>query len=97
LQENSDPDLNVSSDENSAYKSSVPKRYKKIDIKLGKMGVDDFDFDSYNKVSIGNILIGIIEMSLVYIFICLDKLLRTGSLVTQFILQCNVADIVFYR
>jgi hypothetical protein len=50
LQENSDPDLNVSSDENSAYKSSVPKRYKKIDIKLGKMGVDDFDFDSYNKV-----------------------------------------------
>ena len=50
LQENSDPDLNVSTDENSAYKSSVPKRYKKIDIKLGKMGVDDFDFDSYNKV-----------------------------------------------
>jgi len=52
VQENSDPDLNVSSDENSAYKSSVPKRYKKIDIKLGKMGVDDFDFDSYNKVGI---------------------------------------------
>lgn len=49
--ENSDPDLNVSTDENSAYKSSVPKRYKKIDIKLGKMGVDDFDFDSYNKTS----------------------------------------------
>ena len=42
--------MNVSADENSAYKSSVPKRYKKIDIKLGKMGVDDFDFDSYNKV-----------------------------------------------
>ncbi len=40
----------MSADENSAYKSSVPKRYKKIDIKLGKMGVDDFDFDSYNKV-----------------------------------------------
>ncbi len=42
----------MSADENSAYKSSVPKRYKKIDIKLGKMGVDDFDFDSYNKVPV---------------------------------------------
>ena len=33
------------------YKSSVPKRYKKNDIKLGKMGQDDFDFDHYNKTS----------------------------------------------
>ena len=34
-----------------SYKSSVPKRYKKNDIKLGKMGSDDFDFDHYNKTS----------------------------------------------
>ena len=33
------------------YKSPVPKRYKKNDIKLGKMGQDDFDFDHYNKTS----------------------------------------------
>ena len=44
-------DLNVSVDENSAYKSSVPRRYKKNDIKLGKMGVDDFDFDNFNKTN----------------------------------------------
>jgi len=42
---------NQSVDENSAYKSSVPKRYKKHDIKLGKMGADDFDFDNFNKTS----------------------------------------------
>merc|ERR1719495_1250578 len=38
-------------DSSAAYKSSVPKRYKKNDIKLGKMGSDDFDFDHYNKTS----------------------------------------------
>merc|ERR1719431_531608 len=38
-------------DSSSAYKSSVPKRYKKNDIKLGKMGSDDFDFDHYNRTS----------------------------------------------
>ena len=42
-------DLNLSTDE--IYRSSVPKRYKKNDIKLGKMGVDDFDFDNFNKTS----------------------------------------------
>eukprot|EP00088_Acartia_fossae_P045284 TRINITY_DN4865_c0_g1_i2.p1 TRINITY_DN4865_c0_g1~~TRINITY_DN4865_c0_g1_i2.p1 ORF type:complete len:942 (-),score=230.14 TRINITY_DN4865_c0_g1_i2:411-3098(-) len=36
---------------NSTYNSSVPKRYKKNDIKLGKLGVDDFDFDNFNKTS----------------------------------------------
>ena len=50
VQENSQ-DLNQSQEENAAYKSSVPKRYKKNDIKLGKMGVDDFDFDNFNKTS----------------------------------------------
>ena len=34
-----------------ALKSSVPKRYKKTEIKIGKMGQDDFDFDQYNKTS----------------------------------------------
>ena len=38
-------------DSSAAYKSSVPKRYKKNDIKLGKMGSDDFDFDHYNRTS----------------------------------------------
>ncbi len=28
---------------------SVPKAYRKVAIKLGKMGVDDFDFDRYNR------------------------------------------------
>ena len=50
LQENNQ-DLNQSQKENAACKSSVPKRYKKNDIKLGKMGVDDFDFDNFNKTS----------------------------------------------
>merc|ERR1719341_3019620 len=38
-------------DAGASYKSSVPKRYKKNDIKLGKMGANDFDFDHYNKTS----------------------------------------------
>jgi len=49
--ENHDEDNNPMKDSGSAYKSSVPKRYKKNDIKLGKMGSDDFDFDHYNKTS----------------------------------------------
>ena len=49
LQESENRRQNQSVDENSAYKSSVPKRYKKHDIKLGKMGADDFDFDNFNK------------------------------------------------
>ena len=42
---------NASSKDKDTYKSSVPKRYKKNDIKLGKMGQDEFDFDHYNKTS----------------------------------------------
>ena len=38
-------------DANAGLKSSVPKRYKKTEIKIGKMGFDDFDFDQYNKTS----------------------------------------------
>jgi len=49
--EDTELDNTVASDSTSAYKSSVPKRYKKNDIKLGKMGSDDFDFDHYNKTS----------------------------------------------
>jgi len=37
--------------EDSTYKSSVPKRYKKNEIKYSKLGSDDFDFDHYNKTS----------------------------------------------
>jgi len=43
--------LNTSGEINSTYNSSVPKRYKKNDIVFGKLGVDDFDFDSFNKTS----------------------------------------------
>jgi PAB-dependent poly(A)-specific ribonuclease subunit 2 len=43
-----DPNQNKERD---MYKSTIPKRYKKNDIKLGKMGQDDFDFDHYNKTS----------------------------------------------
>merc|ERR1719481_392693 len=50
--ENPDEDTGASAkDSGTAYKSSVPKRYKKNDIKLGKMGADDFDFDHFNKTS----------------------------------------------
>jgi PAB-dependent poly(A)-specific ribonuclease subunit 2 len=44
-------DPNHTGKDKDTYKSSVPKRYKKNDIKLGKMGQDDFDFDHYNKTS----------------------------------------------
>ena len=46
--DNNDPGQGKDKD---IYKSPVPKRYKKNDIKLGKMGQDDFDFDHYNKTS----------------------------------------------
>ena len=32
-----------------AYHSNIPKSYRKIAIKLSKMGSDDFDFDRYNR------------------------------------------------
>jgi Ubiquitin carboxyl-terminal hydrolase len=28
---------------------AIPKKYRKIDVKYSKMGMDDFDFDHYNK------------------------------------------------
>ena len=50
--ENQDQENNVDNkDAAAAYKSSVPRRYKKTEIKIGKMGQDDFDFDQYNKTS----------------------------------------------
>ena len=45
-------DLHLDSKDSSiAIKSSIPKRYKKTEIKIGRMGQDDFDFDQYNKTS----------------------------------------------
>jgi len=61
LKKQSDKDVNERSsgssgtETSSAYKSSVPKRYKKNDIKLGKLGMDDFDFDNFNKTSFGGL------------------------------------------
>ena len=50
--ESQDHENNVDTkDSTAAYKSSVPRRYKKTEIKIGKMGQDDFDFDQYNKTS----------------------------------------------
>ena len=43
--------MNDNKENAAAFKSSVPKRYKKTEIKIGKMGQDDFDFDQYNKTS----------------------------------------------
>jgi len=28
---------------------AIPKKYRKIEVKYSKMGMDDFDFDHYNK------------------------------------------------
>jgi hypothetical protein len=36
-------------DRESSSLSSVPKLYKKVAIKLSKLGSDDFDFDRYNR------------------------------------------------
>ena len=37
----------------------VPRRYRKIEIKYSKMGMEDFDFDHYNRTSFSGL-----EMSL---------------------------------
>lgn len=29
----------------------VPRRYRRLEIKYGKLGIDDFDFDFYNRTS----------------------------------------------
>ena len=30
---------------------AIPKRYRKIEVKYSRMGMDDFDFDIYNNTS----------------------------------------------
>lgn len=39
----------ASDDHESTSLSVVPKMYKKVAIKLSKLGSDDFDFDRYNR------------------------------------------------
>ncbi len=39
----------VSDERESTSLSVVPKIYKKVGIKLSKLGSDDFDFDRYNR------------------------------------------------
>lgn len=42
---------NASGKNEEGYTVHVPWRYRKIEIKYGKHGIDDFDYDQYNRTS----------------------------------------------